>query len=565
MAGLSKYKNIEALGAHRAPFVRSKSFYIALSCLIFILITLPVISLIVIAFKGNTDSLAHITEHVLPRVSVTTIVLLAGVGFLSAFIGTITAWLISFYNFPGRKILAWLLVMPLAIPPYIAAYFFSEFLSYSGPLQEAIRAIGGFQSMRDYWSPEAHSLSGAIIILSSVLYPYTYLAVMGLFKIQGGQYMAAARILQSNPAEIFLKILLPLAWPAVAVGSLLAMMECLNDIGAVEYLGVETLTLSVFSVWLNQNDLSGAAQLALILFCLALIMVLLEDYFRRNKIFAKNAKSSSSEVIMLQNISKKRWKYLALVICILPLLPGLFMTFYLLASYSMDRLDLFFDKSLWEAGLTSISLGFFAAVVTTFIALFFCFLIRFYRQSIFKVGTRLSSLGYAIPGTIIALGLFIPLSQFDSWLNTQMKLLFEIKTGLLLSGTSAILIYAYVIRFMAIAKGTLTSGFEKISKNIDYSARSLGASKAETFIKINMPQLLPTIAITLVLVFIDVLKELSATLFLRPFGTDTLATYIYDKASRGLIEDTVFACLILIIAGVIPVAIIIRTLIVNQK
>ncbi len=565
MANLSKYKNTVALGAPRAPFVRRKPAFVAFTLFIFILIALPVISLILIAFQGNTDSLAHIAQYVLPRVSVTTIALLTGVGFLSALTGTLTAWLISFYNFPGRKILAWLLVMPLAIPTYIAAYFFSEFLSYSGPLQESIRAIGGFQSMRDYWSPEAHSLPGAIIILSSVLYPYTYLAVMGLFKIQGGQYMAAARILQSKPAEIFLKILLPLAWPAVAVGGLLAMMECLNDIGAVEYLGVETLTLSVFSVWLNQNDLSGAAQLALILFCLALVLVFLEDYFRRNKVFSKNAKSASSEVIILQTISKKRWKYLALIICILPLFPGLFMTVFLLASYSLNRLDLIFDTALWEASLTSISLGFVAAIVTTFIALFFCFLIRFYRQAIFNTGTRISSLGYAIPGTIIALGLFIPLSQFDSWLNTQMKMLFEVKTGLLLSGTSAILIYAYVIRFMAIAKGTLASGFDKISKNIDHSARTLGASKAETFIKINMPQLLPTIAITLVLVFIDVLKELSATLFLRPFGTETLATYIYDKASRGLIEDTVFACLLLIIVGVIPVAIIIRNLIIPQK
>lgn len=525
--------------------------------LIALIVSMPIFALLAMAFSGDFTSLSHLSATVVPKASRTTILLLLGLCLFTGSIGAISAWLVSFFEFPGRKILAWALMLPLAVPTYISAYSFVEFFTFTGPVQNLVRDIGGFSSARDYWFPDIRSLPGAIFVLTMVLYPYVYLSVRALFFVQGRRAIEAGLLLGANQTRILTHILLPLARPALALGIILAMMEAINDIGAMEYLGVQTLTFSIFSVWVNQGDISGSAQLALILLGLVFLLIAGERWARKGQSFVEGGHGASVPFERMKLGGAKA--SIASLLCSLPVALGFGVPFVTLGAYALRYLDTGFNSSLFNALFTSISLAAIAAVIAVMLALFLSYAVRVKGTKIINALVRLASVGYAMPGTIIALGIFLPIATFDNFVDGYMRQWFGISTGLLITGSGATLIYAYVVRFMAVAEGSIDAGFKKISSNLDSAARCFGLNRWQVFTRILLPLMRPAIATAALLVFIDSLKELSATLMLRPFGIETVSIYIHDLASRGRIEQAGIASLLLILVGIIPVIILSRT------
>ncbi|HHB83148.1 MAG TPA: iron ABC transporter permease [Devosia sp.] len=522
-----------------------------------LIVGMPIIALIFMALSGDTVSLARLSESVLARASQTTFILLVGLVIFTGSIGAISAWLVSFFEFPGRRIFAWGLMLPLAVPTYISAYAFTEFFTFTGPVQTLVRQLGNFSSARDYWFPDIRSLPGAIFVLSMVLYPYVYLSVRALFFVQGRRAIEAGLLLGADQGRILVNILLPLARPALVLGVVLAMMEAINDIGAMDYLGVQTLTFSIFSIWVNQGDMAGSAQLALILLFVVLALILAERWARKGQSFIEAGSGATMAFERMQLRGLKA--FLAMVLCLIPVALGFGVPVIILGTYAARYLQTGFDPALLNALLTSVSLAGIAALIGVVLALFLSYAVRVRPTKPTSFLVRFASTGYAMPGTIIALGIFLPIASFDNLVDAQMRQWFNISTGLLITGSGATLIYAYVVRFMAVAEGSIDASFKKISPNLDSAARCFGYSRFRVFTHILLPLMRPAIATAALLVFIESLKELSATLMLRPFGIETISIYIHDLASRGRIEQAGIGSLLLILLGIIPVIILSRT------
>ena len=522
------------------------------------LVALPIVSLVAVALSGNVDSLVRLASTILPRATVTTLSLLAGIAVTTGILGALSAWLVTFFQFPGRRLFSWALMLPLAVPTYISAYAFVEFFGFTGPLQSLLRSVSGFASARDYWFPDIRSTGGAILVLSLVLYPYVYLSVRTLFFLQGRRAIEAGEVLGASQWRILTRILLPLARPALALGIILALMEAINDIGAIEYLGVQTLTFSIFSVWVNQNDIAGSAQIALVLLLVVFALILGERLARRGQRYSEIGGASATGPFKRHDLTGLR-KWGAIVSCALPVLLGFGVPFFVLGFYAQRYLARGFDAKLINAIVTSIGFASVAAIVTVLLALLLTYTVRVKGTRSISALVRFASIGYAMPGTIIALGIFLPLARFDNIVDAYMRDWFGISTGLLITGSGATLVYAYVVRFMVIAEGSIDGGFKKISSSLDMAARCYGRGRFQTLKEILLPLLHPAIATAALLVFIDSLKELSATLMLRPFGIETLAIYVHDLASRGRIEQASVPSLIIMLVGVIPVIILVRT------
>jgi len=520
-------------------------------------VAMPIVALTVMAFSGSPDSYLRAWNTVLPRSSLTTIGLLAGLAVVTGVFGSVTAWLVTFFEFPGRRILSWALMLPLAVPTYISAYAFGEFFGTTGPVQTMVRSIGGFELARDYWFPDVRSLPGAILVLSVVLYPYVYLSMRALFVLQGRRAIEAAMVLGAGQRRTLTSVLMPLARPALALGVILAMMEAINDIGAMQVLGVQTLTFSVFSIWVNQGDMAGSAQLALTLLAVVIALIAGERLARRGQKYAFGGRSAHVPFERLALTPARAAG--ALCACLLPLGLGFGVPFFTLGLYATRYAGDGFDPRLVDAITTSVTLAALAALLTVVLALLLSYAVRVQPTRPTRFLVRLASVGYAIPGTIIALGIFMPLAQFDNFLDAQMRGLFGISTGLLITGSGATLVYAYAVRFMAVAEGSVDGGMRKLSPNLDQAANIYGLGRVATLRRILLPLLRPAIATAGLLVFIDSLKELSATLLLRPFGIDTLAIYVHELASRGRVEQAGLASLIIMLAGIVPVVILSRS------
>lgn len=522
-----------------------------------LLLSLPIITLVVLAASGKLDSFYHIATTVLPVAGLTTIAVMVGVGVMTAIIGTAAAWLVTFFDFPLKRILQWGLMLPLAVPTYISAYTFVEFFSFTGPLQEFIRHMGGYSSVKEYWFPEIRSLIGTVFIFGIVLYPYVYLAVRTLFLLQGSSIPESARILGAGHMRLLFRITIPLARPAIILGVSLALMETINDIGAVEYLGTRTLTFSVFSVWLNQNDLAGAAQIAIFLLAIVFILVFVENISRGARRYHKTR--SSAEQSLHPKQLKGAQAYGVMLVCLLPTLIGFGIPVMVLSEFAFQDFSQIISPAILEAISTTVFLAAFAAALAVLGGLLLSFAIRVNPTRMTTLFVRLASLGYAIPGTLIAIGVFIPFAAFDNGLDGVLRQHIGISSGLLLTGSGAALIFAYVVRFMAMAEGNLENGLSKISPNLDLAARSLGRNRFKVITQVLMPLMRPALASAALLVFVDVVKELSATILLRPFGVNTLATHVYDFASQGRVEDGALGCLIIIFIGVLPVILLARS------
>lgn len=527
---------------------------VAIAVVIAAIVLLPLASLAAIALTGSGSDWPHLVRNVLPAAAITTIVLLALVAIGTAFIGVLAAWAVVAFDFPLRRVVSWALVLPLAVPAYLAAYAFAEFFHYSGPVQSLIRGLFGFQTIRDYWFPDIRSTGGAALVLISVLYPYVYLTTRIVFLMQGRNIGDVARTLGARPMRVFLRILLPVARPAIIAGVALVLMETINDIGASEYLGVRTLTFAVYSTWLNRGSLEGGAQVALLLLVLVVFLMLIEQQSRKRQRFhntrATQLKARHPRVRLVG------WRGFAVLAATLtPILVGFGIPVFVFGQYALRRLEQFAAPELASAFVTSVATATATAVLTVCAALMLVNGMRVARSAGMNLLVRLASVGYALPGGILGLGLFIGLTRFDNGLDALMRAEFGLSTGLLTSGTAAAVVLGCTIRFIALAEGAIRSGLEKLPPNLDEAARSLGRSPGASAATVILPLLKPAILTALVLVFVDTVKELSATILLRPFGFGTLATYVYEQASRAAPQDGAAAALVIIATATVPVII----------
>ncbi|MFO7298269.1 MAG: iron ABC transporter permease [Pseudomonadota bacterium] len=520
------------------------------AALILCIMLLPVVTIAILALTPTDNIWPHLVSTVLPRALRETILLLIGVGVLTLVIGTATAWFVTMYRFPGRALIDRLLVIPLAMPTYIVAYCYGDLLDYAGPVQSWLRAVFGWTSMRDYWFPEIRSLGGGVLVLSLVLYPYVYLTARASFVQQSVCVLEVARTLGRTALGTFWAVALPLARPALAAGVALALMECLNDIGAVQYLGIETLTVSVYTTWLQRSNLGGAAQLATVMLLFVAALFAMERLARGRGRFHHTTGRYRS--IPFSDV--EGWRgYLAAAICALPFIFGFLVPFAVLIGPTI-RFGLKADlANFWRTAGNSVILSVLAALLAVSCALMMAYAQRVASNRFTRPAVQMAGLGYAVPGTVLALGLLIPLARFDNAIDALAREWLGVSTGLLLSGSIVAIVLAYTIRFLAVSLGSVEAGLHRISPNLDAAARTLGQTSLQTLWRVHMPLLVPALGAGGLLVFVDSMKELPATLLLRPFNFDTLATAVYNYAALEQFEMAAPGALTIVAVGLIPV------------
>jgi iron(III) transport system permease protein len=515
------------------------------------LVLAPVLSIAALAMQPAPDVWRHLIDYVLPPTLVETALLLGGVATLALLIGAGTAWLISLHDFRGRGLLVWLLPLPLAIPTYLAAYVYADLFEPLGlvhrtlalwfPLREVVAAL-----------PNVRSLPGAIIVIALVLYPYVYLSARAMFQLQSAEFAEAARTLGANRWRVFWRVSLPMARPALAVGVALVSLETLNDIGASEYLGVRTLTVSIFTTWLNRGSLAGAAQLSCFMLAIVAGLIAIERYGRRN---ATTEFSAESPRLTPRTLLRGFRGASAFAACLLPVLAGFFVPLLFLLQQSFSRGQLAnFDVSLWRDAFNSVAFATLATLSALTLGFATILAWRWRPSRLRSIAMNISQTGYALPGLVLALGLLTPVLAIDNALNALAGWMGRSLPGLIVVGSGAAVVIAYVIRFLAVPTGFIKSGFERIPHDYDDSARAAGAGQATTTRIIHLPLLRPAMLGAVIIVFVDCLKELPATLLLRPLNVETLATSIYQFASRGSFEEGALAALLIIAASIGPVA-----------
>lgn len=530
--------------------------WLAASALVAALVLLPVAALLVIAAGGSADTWRHLVANVFPSAVPTTALLLAGVGIVVVAIGTGSAWLVTAYEFPGRRILDWALLLPLAVPTYVVAFAYLDILHPIGPVQTALRAILGIASPRDFRLPDIRSLGGAILLFGLVLYPYVYLAVRAMFLMQAAGCIEAARMLGAGRGRVFFRIALPLARPAIAVGASLALMETLNDIGASEFLGIRTLTLSVYSTWVNQSDLAGAAGIALVMLLVVLALVTLERAARRQQRFAVSTQRTNAPA--RRTLPGARG-FGATIAGSLPVVFGFLIPASYLVEAAAARIGFAgISADLVRETANTLSVAALATLTAIALGLIVAYAARLDHGRLGTTLARVASLGYALPGTVLAIGLLVPLAAFDNLVDAAGRRMLGVSTGLLIAGSGAALIYAYVARFLAVSAGGIEAGMDNVPRSLDQSARTLGRTAAGALRHVHLPLIRPAIGAAAILVFVDCMKELPATLLLRPLNFETLATHLYGEAARGTYEDGAVAALAIVLAGLLPVIVLAR-------
>jgi len=520
------------------------------------LIALPLASLMRLAMAGDSELWPHLIAYVLPHAIVQTALLLIGVAAVAALAGIVPAFLVAGFEFPGRKVLEWLLPLPLAIPTYIAAYVYADILDAAGPVQSALRDVFGFRTGAEYWFPPVRSLGGAILIIGLVVYPYVYLTARALFKTQSASFAESAYTMGATLWQSFRYISLPLARPAIAVGLALALLEALNDIGAAEYLGVQTLTLSIFTTWLNRGSLGGAAQIALALLAVVTLLIALERTARRRQSVEGDVQDGT---VTRRLPLTGRAAALATLACAVPVAFGFVIPGgYLLREAIRRGLISGIEPSLLTALATTVALAAAATVVVLAVGIAATIPLRLAPVKAARPLLAIASMGYAVPGTVLALGLLSPLVAGDELLNWLSGKLAGVQLGLVLAGSSAALIVAYTARFSSISIGVVQAGLAQMPREFDESARLEGAGIWPLLRHIHLPLLTPTLTGAALLVFVDCLKELPMTLLMRPLNVETLATSIYQFATRGSFEDGALAALLIVLAGIPPVILLMR-------
>ena len=513
--------------------------------LIAALLSLPVLAVVASFFGGLSDNWSHLAATALPRYVGNTLLLLVAVACGVVSMGVVSAWLVTAYRFPGRGLLEWALLLPLAMPAYVMAYAYTDWLQFSGPVQTALREFMGWKA-REYWFPDVRSLWGAAAMLSFALYPYVYLIARTAFHDLSRSAIEAGRLAGLNALGAFLRVAVPLARPAIVAGATLALMETLADFGTVSYFGVEVFSTGIFKTWFSFGDPVAAAQLSTCLLAFVVVLLALERANRGRAAYHGVAPRRARAHPLRGGAAA-----LAVVACAAPVafgfaLPALLLGILALKqSPSIGRMFALITNSFSIAALT--------ALIAVAIALVMAYAARVTRSRAVAGANRLAGLGYAIPGAVIAVGVLVPLGRFDNLLAGWVEQAFGVKVGLLLTGTIAALVYAYLVRLLAVALQTTDAGLAKITPSMDYAARSLGASPASTLARVHVPLLAPSLATAALLVFVDVLKELPATIALRPFNFDTLAIEAYNLAKDERLAEAALPSLAIVVAGLLPV------------
>ena len=484
--------------------------------LIALLIIAPVFAVFYSAFLGDTSLWPHLFSTVLPRYISNTIILMLGVGLLSTLLGVSTAWVVTRYEFFGKNFFQWALLLPAAVPAYIIAYTYTDFLEYAGPVQKILREFFNFQNSNEYWFPEIRSMEGAIFVMSFVLYPYVYMTTRASFLTVPVSFFQTSLIYGRSS---FFSVALPLARPGIIAGVALVLMETISDFGTVEYFALETLTLGVFNVWLGMNSLSGASQISSVLFVFVVVLLTIEYLARRRQRY--HEKSSGQNMVESKSSSKFQ-KIFCFVICLIPIIIGFVIPVSILLNFILSGFSIINFNEIFYTSFFSIILAFSGAFFVMLASVFLIIISNYRSNNFQKVLIFLASCGYALPGTILAVGFLI-------------------------------LLFAYVVRFLAVGNASIRSGILQIHPNAMDASLTMGSGFFRGVRVIIMPLIFSNILIGGILVFVDILKELPITLLLRPFNFETLATYVYQYASDELLQESSFAALIIVVVGLGPI------------
>jgi iron(III) transport system permease protein len=524
--------------------------------LVALLLSIPVLVVLGYLFEPTGEVWSHLAQTVLQDYVVNSVLLMVGVAIGSLFLGVTTAWLTSMCQFPGRALFEWSLLLPMAIPAYIIAYTYTGLFDFAGPVQTSLRGWTGWR-YGDYWFPEIRSLEGAALMLSLVLYPYVFLLSRAAFLSQSICVLDVSRTLGNTPWRTFFRVALPMARPAIVAGLSLALMETLADYGTVQYFGVSTFTTGIFRTWFGLNNAAAAAQLSAMLLLVVFTLILLEKRSRRQARYHHTSQRHQP----LDRFRLNGWQsFMALLICGSALFFGFLLPAGQLLWWALTTAEENLDGRFLTLIGHSLLLAGSASLLALLLALFLGYGKRLHGGWPVALAVRVAGMGYAIPGTVIAVGVVIPFAAFDNALDQWLRDHVGWSSGLLLSGTLAALLFTYLVRFLAVSLQTVEAGLGKIRPTLDEVARSLGTGSGEIVRRIHIPMLKGSLMTALLLVFVDVLKELPATLILRPFNYNTLAVRAYELASDERLADASYAALAIVLAGILPVILLSRSI-----
>ncbi len=521
-----------------------------------LLLAMPVLVVLGFVFVPSGDVWSHLAATVLNDYICNSLLLMLGVSVGTLLLGVSTAWLTTMCHYPGRSIFEWALLLPMAMPAYIIAYTYTGMLDFAGPVQTLLRDLTGW-GFGDYWFPEIRSLNGAVLMLTLVLYPYVYLLSRSAFLSQSVCVLDVSRTLGNGPWRTFFSVALPLARPAIIAGLSLALMETLADYGTVQYFGVSTFTTGIFRTWFGMGSAAAAAQLAAGLMVFVFALIVLERYSRRRARYHHTSRRHQ-DLRRFQLTGGKAC--LAFLFSFSVLLFGFLLPAGQLLSWTVTVADEVIDARFLQMLFNSLQLATFAAVLALILALLMAYGQRLYPGKAINYAVRLAGMGYAVPGAVIAVGVMIPLAGFDNTLDSWTRQTFDYSTGLLLSGTLFAVLFAYLCRFLAVALQTVESGLGRITPSMDEAGLSFGYRPIAMLRSVHIPMLKGSLFTALLLVFVDVLKELPATLILRPFNFNTLAVRAYELASDERLAEAAPAALAIVVAGIVPVILLSRTI-----
>ncbi|MDX1375946.1 MAG: iron ABC transporter permease [Burkholderiales bacterium] len=520
-----------------------------------VLLAFPLLAVLGNVLQGGGESFAHLAATVLPRYVGNTALLLIGVSWGVISIGVLSAWLVTAYRFPGRRVLEWALMLPLAMPAYVMAYAYTDWLQFTGPVQSLLRETFDWRA-REYWFPEVRSLWGAAAMLSFALYPYVYLIARTAFVDLSRHAVEAGRLAGLTAWRSFFHVAVPLARPAIAAGTALALMETLADFGTVSYFAVDVFTTGIFKAWLSMGDSVAAAQLSSCLLAFVVVVLAIERASRGRAAYHGGAPRKRLPPQPLHGA----FGLLALGACAAPVVFGFILPVGILFELALGDPEVRWGGRVLVLIANSTSVAAITACAAVALATMMAYAGRLTRHPLVSLANRAASLGYAIPGAVIAVGVLVPIGRLDNWLADLLEQALGARVGLLLTGTVVALVYAYLVRFLAIALQTVEAGLAKVRPSMDDAARSLGATPGATLLRVHAPLLVSSLSAAALLVFVDVMKELPATFALRPFNFDTLAVEAYHLAKDERLAEAAVPSLVIVAVGLLPLLFVSRRL-----
>jgi iron(III) transport system permease protein len=531
------------------PFL-SPSHWRLLAAFVALLTLLPLLVLFSSLFTQQADIWQHLRQYVLPELLLNTFWLVLGVALGTCIIGVSLAWLTVMLDFPGRKFFSWALLLPMALPAYVLAFIAIGLLDFTGPLQTLLREWFGSSA----WFPRIRSRGGVIVVMTLALYPYVYLLTRNAFLTQGKSALEAAQSLGLTRWQAFYQVALPMARPWIAGGVLLVIMETCADFGTVAAFNYDTFTTAIYKTWYGLFSLPAASQLASILVLIILALLLIEQFSRGRVRFSNSAKQSAAFQPQALH-GKARWlafAFCAFVFLVAFLVPVLQLVWW--GAQHLPDFDARYFNFVWH----SLLLAALSALLVTACALLLSYANRRHPDPAMRIATRIATLGYALPGAVLAVGFFVPVAWLDNALFASIKNITGVETKVFLQGTLLIMLTAYLVRFLAVGFNSVDAAMQRITPSIDDAARSLGLTSRSMLARVHLPMLRSGLATAMALVFVDVMKEIPITLMTRPFGWDTLAVRIYELTSEGQWEQAALPALALVLAGMLPIYLLVR-------